>query len=199
MNYHLLMEDTIKNLQKDKPRLILHSCCAPCSTHVLSELTRYFSVTLYYYNPNIYPQEEYLKRKAEQLSFAALVYGNAVAVMDDDYLHDDFLKVISGLGEEKEGGERCKKCIDMRIKNTAEKAKAHGFDFFTTTLTVSPHKNADFINTAGFSAEKDIASGITKYLPADFKKRGGYLNSTNLSKKYGLYRQNYCGCEYSIW
>lgn len=189
-NYDKMMqEEFVRGAGK---KLLLHSCCAPCSSYCLSEAAPHFSTTVFYYNPNIDCAEEYEKRKAEQIRF--LKETNLAAFFDCDYESEAFYKAVKGYEGEKEGGARCEKCFRLRLERTAKIAKEHGFDYFATTLTVSPLKNAKIINQIGFELEKQY--GVT-YLPSDFKKRGGYLKSTELSKTYNLYRQNYCGCIFS--
>ena len=190
VNYDKLMQEELKGAQ-DK-RLLLHSCCAPCSSHCLSELSPQIGVTVLYYNPNLDCAEEYEKRKREQIRF--LRETGLADFLDCGYAPEDFLSAVCGLEEEKEGGARCAVCFRLRLERTAREAKARGFDYFATTLTVSPLKNAKLINTIGFAVAEE--AGV-KYLPSDFKKRGGYLHSVQLSEEYGLYRQDYCGCAFS--
>ena len=190
VNYDKLMQEELKGAQ-DK-RLLLHSCCAPCSSHCLSELSPQIGVTVLYYNPNLDCAEEYEKRKREQLRF--LRETGLADFLDCDYAPEDYLFSVRGLEEEKEGGARCAVCFRLRLERTAREAKARGFDYFATTLTVSPLKNAKLINTIGFAVAEEVG---VKYLPSDFKKRGGYLHSVRLSEEYGLYRQDYCGCAFS--
>lgn len=191
VNYELEYEKICKSLNK-KPKLLLHSCCAPCSSSVLERVCQNFDVTIFYYNPNIYPQDEYLKRKAEQVKLCKILN---IDILDCDYNERDFLDNIKGLECEIEGGARCNKCFLIRLDKTAIVAKQNHFDYFGTTLTVSPHKNEQIINQIGKSLQEkyDIL-----YLFADFKKHNGYLNSIKLSKEYNLYRQNYCGCRFSL-
>ena len=179
---------------EEKPRLLLHSCCAPCSSHCLSVLAPLAKVSVLYFNPNIYPREEYEKRKSEQKRLIESAFPE-VELLDADYDHDAFLRAAAGLEEEREGGARCEKCFRLRLERAAREAKAGGFDLFATTLTVSPHKNAPLINAIGL--EEGEKAGV-EFLPSDFKKRDGYLHSVRLSEKYALYRQNYCGCEFSL-
>lgn len=179
---------------EEKPRLLLHSCCAPCSSHCLSVLTPLAKVSVLYFNPNIYPREEYEKRKSEQKRLIESAFPE-VELLDADYDHDAFLRAAAGLEEEREGGARCEKCFRLRLERAAREAKAGDFDLFATTLTVSPHKNAPLINAIGL--EEGEKAGV-EFLPSDFKKRDGYLHSIRLSEKYALYRQNYCGCEFSL-
>ena len=190
VNYDKLMQEELKGAW-DK-RLLLHSCCAPCSSHCLSELSPQIGVTVLYYNPNLDCAEEYEKRKREQLRF--LRETGLADFLDCDYAPEDYLFSVRGLEKEKEGGARCAVCFRLRLERTAREAKARGFDYFATTLTVSPLKNAKLINTIGFAVAEEVG---VKYLPSDFKKRGGYLHSVRLSEEYGLYRQDYCGCAFS--
>lgn len=179
----------------EKKKLLLHSCCGPCSTSVIERLKEDYNLTIFYYNPNIYPQEEYKKRLATQKEYLTKSKQNIV-VIDGTYADNPlFEKEFSGLENCLEGGARCEKCLYLRIKKTAEYAKNNGFDVFTTTLSVSPHKNAKLINELGekFSKEYNI-----EFLESDFKKKDGFLISTKLSKQYNLYRQQYCGCKYSL-
>ena len=182
-----------------KKKLLLHSCCGPCSSTAIFELSQNYDVTIFYYNPNIYPEEEYLKRKNEQLKLVEKINneGNIkIQVLDVEYDPENYETVVCELTNEKEGGARCSVCFKLRLDKTASTAKAKGFDLFATTLTVSPHKNAQLINAIGEEISKfnDI-----EYLPTDLKKKDGYKRSIEYSKKYDLYRQNYCGCKYSIW
>lgn len=190
VNYDKLMQEELKGA-RDK-RLLLHSCCAPCSSHCLSELSPQIGVTVLYYNPNLDCAGEYEKRKREQLRF--LRETGLADFLDCDYAPEEYLAAVRGLEEEKEGGARCAVCFRLRLERTAREAKARGFDYFATTLTVSPLKNAKLINTIGFAVAEEVG---VKYLPSDFKKRGGYLHSVKLSEEYGLYRQDYCGCAFS--
>ena len=172
--------------------LLLHSCCAPCSSYCLGEVAKHFKTTVLYYNPNLDTEEEYEKRKAEQIRF--LRETGLAELLDCDYSPEDFEKIAAGYESEKEGGARCARCFRLRLEKTAQTAKQGGFDYFGTILTVSPLKNARLINEIGFALEQELG---VKYLPSDFKKRGGYLRSIELSKEHGLYRQDYCGCQYS--
>lgn len=175
-----------------KSRLLLHCCCAPCSSACLERLKDCFSVTVFFYNPNI-EDEEYFKRKNE---LVRLIDETGWAeILDCDHNTDEFYSAVKGLEKEKEGGERCKVCFSLRLAKTAEVAEREGFDYFTTTLTVSPLKDARLINSIG----GELAEGKrAKWLPSDFKKRDGYLRSLRLSERFGLYRQNFCGCVYSL-
>ena len=173
-------------------KLLLHSCCAPCSSYCLKETAKAFRVTVFYYNPNLDCEAEYVKRKSEQLRF--LRETGYADFLDCDYSPEEFAEAVEGYEQEPEGGARCSRCFRLRLEKTARAAKAGGFDYFGTTLTVSPLKNAALINEIGY--ELQDLYGV-KYLPSDFKKRGGYYESVALSKQYGLYRQHYCGCVYS--
>ena len=172
--------------------LLLHSCCAPCSSTCLERLKEVFHVTVLYYNPNIDEEEEYEKRKAEQIRF--LKETGWADCLDCDHEAEKFAQMAKGLEEEPERGKRCYACYALRLSKTAEIAKEKGFDYFATTLTLSPHKNADWLNEIG---EKEGGRYEVKYLFSDFKKQGGYYRSTELSAKYNLYRQDFCGCKYS--
>lgn len=187
MNYNLVMKQQINNLS-GKPKLLLHVCCAPCSSGVLPKLQSHFDITLFYYNPNTFPEDEYLLR-AEQ--FAKLTN---LPLIVCDYNHKEFLNSISGLEGEPEGGKRCENCIKLRMQQSFEYAKYNNFEFVTTTLSVSPHKNAEYINRIGIQLEKQYD---IPYLRADFKKENGFLDSIINSKKLDLYRQDFCGCEFS--
>lgn len=190
VNYDKRMQEELRGAQ-DK-RLLLHSCCAPCSSHCLSELSPQIGVTVFYYNPNLDCAEEYEKRKREQIRF--LRETGLADFLDCDYAPEDYISAVRGLEGEKEGGARCAVCFRLRLERTAREAKARGFDYFATTLTVSPLKNAKLINEIGFAVAEEVG---VPYLPSDFKKRGGYLHSVRLSEEYGLYRQDYCGCAFS--
>ena len=192
-NYQLEMEEEIKRLNGRRPTLLLHSCCGPCSSAVLERLVEFFDVTVLYYNPNIEPEEEYRHRLAEQERLLSLLPGD-VKLLPCDYDHDAFAAFAEGMADCPEGGDRCLACFALRLNETAKQAQAHGFEYFTTTLSVSPHKNADNVNRIGEAAGRQ--AGV-KYLFADFKKKNGYLRSLQLSKEYDLYRQDYCGCLYS--
>ncbi len=190
-NYDKEMLAIMENIPTGE-KLLLHSCCAPCSSACLERLKDTFSVTVLYYNPNIDEQLEYQKRKAEQIRF--LQETGWANVLDCDHDAQAFLTMAQGLEKEPERGKRCYLCYQLRLNKTAEAAKAQGFAWFATTLTLSPHKNADWLNELGEKAAKE--EGIN-YLPTDFKKRGGYPRSIELSDAYGLYRQDFCGCKYS--
>ena len=199
LNYHRELEKIIeKNLAEGrKPKLLLHCCCAPCSTHCLTTLSPYFKVTTYFFNPNIFPDLEYEQRKKELerlINSINLNSPNKINQLTAEYNPQDFFDVSKGVETAPEGGERCVKCFYMRLKSTAQKARDGGYEYITTTLTISPLKNAQLINEIGQQVAKE--EGV-KWLPTDFKKQNGYLNSIKLSERYGLYRQNYCGCVFS--
>lgn len=193
-NYSLICENILNNL-KEKKKLLLHSCCAPCSSYVISYLSNYFDITILYYNPNIYPYEEYKKRKDEQIKLINEIHTiNKLDIIDCDYDNELYDELIKGMENEPERGKRCRVCYLMRMEKTALIAKNNDYDYFCTTLSVSPYKNADWINEFGKELEKKYN---IKWLYSDFKKKDGYKESILLSKKYNLYRQNYCGCIYS--
>lgn len=193
-NYSVELEKILNNLDKT-PTLLLHSCCAPCSSYVLNYLTKYFKITVLYYNPNISPIEEYEKRKQEQIRLINEMDSiNPIDIMDCDYDNDKFEELIKGLEEEKEGGPRCFKCYRLRLEKTAMLAKQNNFDYFGTTLTVSPYKNSQKLNEIGSELEQIYK---IPYLYSDFKKKEGYKKSIEFSRTYNLYRQDYCGCIYS--
>jgi len=194
INYQKKMEDILNKLD-GVPRLLLHSCCAPCSSYVLTYLTKYFDITVIYYNPNIEPIEEYEKRKQEEIRFIEeMDKVHSVDLIDCDWEHDKFIDMSRGLEKEPERGKRCYKCYELRLRKTCEVAKEHNYDYFASTLTLSPYKNSDWVNEIGYNLEKEFN---IKYLCSDFKKNDGYKKSIELSKEYNLYRQNYCGCIYS--
>ena len=177
------------------PRLFLHSCCAPCSSYTLEYLSNYFDITVYYFNPNISPKEEFDKRFAEQKRLIdSLPAKNPIKLVLGKYNYDDFLQIARGYENVAEGGERCFRCYRMRLESTARIAKEQGFDYFCTTLSISPLKNSQKINQIGYEVAQQY--GI-KWLPSDFKKREGYKRSIELSKEYNLYRQSFCGCIFS--
>lgn len=194
INYDKKMWELLNN-QGGIKRLLLHSCCAPCSSACLEKLTPYFDITILYYNPNIEPYEEYLKRKEEETRFIKeFPHSNKIDILDCDYDHDRFMKIANGLEKEPERGKRCLKCYNLRMEYTAKKAEELGYDYFATTLTLSPLKDSQAINKIGYAISKRID---VSYLPSDFKKQNGYQRSIELSKEYNLYRQNFCGCIYS--
>lgn len=196
-NYGILLEKELEKIKADgrRPSLFLHSCCAPCSSYVLEYLTGYFDITLFYYNPNISPREEYAFR-AEELSrlCAEMPLERKPKIVVGEYENDVFLEKVRGLENEPEGGARCTVCYRLRLEKTAQMASSGGFDYFTTTLSISPYKDAERLNSIG-RALSDIY-GVA-YLFSDFKKKNGYKRSCELSQQYRLYRQNYCGCEFS--
>lgn len=194
-NYQLKLDEILAQLDGPKT-LLLHSCCAPCSSYVIEYLSNYFYITILYYNPNIEPLSEYEKRKNEEIRFIhEFKTKYPVTLMDIDYDNDLYHQVIKGLENEKEGGRRCDKCFYLRLDKTASLAKENNYDYFGTTLTVSPYKNSLLINEIGSNLSNKY--GI-KYLYSDFKKKEGYKRSIILSKEYNLYRQHYCGCKYSM-
>ncbi len=197
INYQKQLDILLNEIEGSNtpPSLLLHSCCAPCSSYVLEYLSDYFLITVYYFNPNIYPYEEYNKRMAEQKGLIQkLNTKNKIAFVEGDYKPDVFFEMARGHEAEVEGGERCFNCYKLRLNEAAVMAKKNGFDYFTTTLSISPYKNADKLNTIGRMLEDKYA---VKYLYADFKKKNGYKRSIELSGIYNLYRQDYCGCVYS--
>lgn len=179
-------------------KMLLHTCCAPCSTTTIERLSKDYDVTVLYYNPNIYPEEEYIKRKAEQIRYIKILNesGLNIKMLDCDYIQNEFFDAVKGFEEEPEGGKRCSVCFALRLDFVAKKAKELGYDIFATSLTVSPHKNAELINQIGTGLAQKY--GI-EYLESNFKKQDGYKRSIELSKQNNLYRQNYCGCKFSIW
>lgn len=194
-NYQKELEKVIDNIIKtgSKPSLLLHACCAPCSSYVLEYLTRYFDITLFYYNPNISPESEYLYRTSE-LHRLVKEMGVEVKIIDGEYEPWLFEDISKGLENEPERGARCMKCYRLRLEHSAQIAKEQGFDYFTTTLSISPMKNADALNSIGAALADKYG---VRYLFSDFKKREGYKRSIELSREYNLYRQNYCGCRFS--
>ena len=199
-NYQLELDRIIEEINDScVPTLLLHSCCAPCSTYVLEYLSKYFEITIYYYNPNIYPPEEFEYRMEEQSRFISEFMTNnpdvnPIHFIAGEYESDRFYEVSKGLENEPERGLRCTECFKLRLSETAKMAVDNGFDYFTTTLSISPHKDAELLNTLGEEIAKEY--GI-KYLYSDFKKKGGFLRSTEISKEYNMYRQDYCGCVFS--
>lgn len=191
MNYNEEMKMIINSLDHNYHKLLLHSCCGPCSSSVLERLNNHFDITVLYYNPNIEPKEEYEKRKSVQIR---LLNELNVKYLDIDYLNNEYHEKVKGFESEPENGKRCPLCYELRLEKTASLAKEHNFEYFGTTLTVSPHKPSAIINQIGLDLEKKY--GI-KFLVSDFKKEDGYKRSIELSKEYNLYRQNYCGCLYS--
>ena len=187
VNYDKLMNEQISSFGGTKPRLLLHCCCAPCSSAVIERLREFFEITFYYYNPNIFPEQEYNLRKEE---FKKL----NVDLVAEPYNHQEFVNIAKGMENEKEGGIRCRACIAQRMKQSFCYALKMGFDFVTTTLSISPHKDAKYINEVGEQLQQNFN---VKYLYADFKKQNGYLRSIQICKDLKIYRQDYCGCEFS--
>jgi len=197
MNYQKELDKIIEKITFETifPKLLIHSCCAPCSSYVLEYLSNYFNITVFYYNPNIFPEEEYTKRVEEQQKLITeLPLTNPVTFLQGDYKPEYFFDKVKGYESEPEGGERCFLCYEMRLLEAAKLAKQGNFAYFTTTLSISPLKNAAKLNEIGERLSKEY--GVA-YLPSDFKKKNGYRRSIELSKQYGLYRQNYCGCIFS--
>lgn len=192
-NYQREMEEEIKSLGGRRPRLLLHSCCGPCSSAVIERLAQHFDLTIYYYNPCIEPEAEYIRRLSEQTRLLSLLPGE-IPLLSCPYDHEAFAAFAEGMAHAPEGGERCLSCFGLRLNETARAAREQGFEYFTTTLSVSPHKNAENLNRIGKAAGEKYD---VKYLTADFKKKNGYLRSLQLSKEFDLYRQDYCGCLYS--
>ena len=199
INYQLKLDEIIKNIESrgERSKLLLQICCAPCGSYVLEYLTKYFDITLFYYNPNIYPKAEYDKRLGEIEKLLKLAdFCRDVKLIVGEYDDAAWLEYIKGTEQEREGGGRCTLCFDKRLEETAKLAKKLGSDWFCTTLTISPHKNAPLINEIGERLGEKYG---VPFLPSDFKKREGYKRSTELCEKYGIYRQNYCGCKFSMW
>ncbi len=197
VNYQVVMENEIKKLQEQKriPRLLLHSCCGPCSTYCIKSLSDYFHVTVYYYNPNIYPPEEYAHRAKEQERFISeFPTKYPVSFVEGKFDPQEFYQCVKGMEDLPEGGERCFRCYKLRLEDTVKYAKANHFDYFTTTLSISPLKNAQKLNEIGGALAE--AYGV-QYLFSDFKKKEGYKQSTLIAKEYNMYRQYYCGCVFS--
>ena len=194
-NYQLVLEKTIKELQKEgkRPSLLLHSCCGPCSSYVMEYLAQHFDITIFYYNPNIAPESEFRFRAKEQERLIGEM-GLGVKYQLGKYDPERFFALAKGLEDQPEGGERCFRCYRLRLEEAAKAAKDGGFDYFTTTLSISPHKNAQVLNELGKEISEEY--GIS-YLFSDFKKKNGYRRSCELSIEYNLYRQDYCGCPFS--
>jgi len=197
INYQLMTDKIIAALPEgERPKLLLHSCCGPCSSYVLEYLTKHFDILLHYYNPNIFPESEFEKRLAEQEKLLrSMPMQGKVILITQKYDHDEFLEAAAGLENEPEGGARCSECFRLRMEAAAKKALELGCDFFATTLSVSPHKNAGILNEIGEELENKYG---VRHLPADFKKREGYKRSIELAAEYDLYRQDYCGCEFAM-
>ena len=198
INYQKELEKLLAQLEAEQrvPSLLIHSCCAPCSSYVLEYLSEYFKITVFYYNPNIYPESEYTKRIAEQQKLIRdMEFRYPVSFLAGKYDKEKFYEMAAGMENLKEGGARCMKCYELRLSEAAGQAVAGGFDYFTTTLSISPMKNAQKLNEIGLRVGEEYG---VKYLVSDFKKKNGYKRSIELSKEYGLYRQDYCGCEFSM-
>lgn len=193
-NYAREMDKVLQSLDGRRPRLLLHACCGPCSSAVLEQLSRSFDITILYYNPNIWPPAEYHRREQELERFVAEAHPLGVKVVEDRYDPQEFYDAARGLENEPERGARCTACYKLRMRRAAQYAAENGFDWFTTTLSISPHKDAARINQIG----RELAAEFgVPHLPSDFKKKNGYLRSLQLSDQYGLYRQDYCGCVFS--
>lgn len=196
-NYQKELEKLIEAEKKAQrlPRLLLHGCCAPCSSYCLWYLSEYFQITLFFYNPNIFPEAEYACRLAEvRRLLTKLPLKHPVTLVEGVYDPESFFQIAKGLEELPEGQERCFRCYELRLRKAAEYARREHFDYFTTTLSISPHKNAEKINEIG---ERLAEEYQVRHLPSDFKKKGGYQKSIEFSRAYDLYRQNFCGCVYS--
>ena len=210
MNYQKQLEEVIKQEKNNRKKILLHSCCAPCSSYVLEYLREYFDITVFFYNPNISNAVEYEKRLQEEIKLIeaynkqvengdfenmnSTENARMIKIMEVGYEPSEFFEAVKGYEHCKEGGERCMECFRLRLGKTAKYAVDNGFDYFTTTLSISPHKNADMLNNAGKEAEEKYG---VRYLYSDFKKKNGYKRSCEISAEYGLYRQDYCGCIYS--
>ena len=198
MNYQLELEKILKNIIEENklPKLLLHACCAPCSSYVLEYLSKYFEITILYYNPNIYPETEYLRRKEELEKFLIeFKCINKVELVQMNYDQKEYYQAIKGLETLGEKSKRCYNCYKLRMERACLYAKNNNFDYFTTTLSISPYKVSSWINEIGENLGKEYN---IKYLYSDFKKKNGYKRSLELSRKYNLYRQDYCGCKFSI-
>ena len=198
INYQKELEKLLTQFEAEQrvPTLLIHSCCAPCSSYVLEYLSEYFKITVFYYNPNIYPESEYTKRIAEQQKLIRdMKFRYPVSFLAGEYDKEKFYEMAAGMEDLKEGGARCMKCYELRLSEAARQAVAGGFEYFTTTLSISPMKNAQKLNEIGLRVGEEYG---VKYLVSDFKKKNGYKRSIELSKEYGLYRQDYCGCEFSM-
>lgn len=197
INYQEKLDELLEIIKASnkKPKLLLHACCAPCSSYVLEYLNNYFDITVYYYNPNIYPKEEFLRRKEELKKFLKQYkISNKISFIEEDYNESDYYNAVNGLENLGEKSKRCYECYKFRLKKAANYAKENNYDYFTTTLSISPYKVSSWINEIGIELEKNYK---IKYLYADFKKKNGYKRSLELSRIYNLYRQEYCGCVYS--
>lgn len=198
VNYQRELDRLIKQFESENrvPTLLIHSCCAPCSSYVLEYLSQHFEITVFYYNPNIYPESEYTMRILEQQKLIRdMKFKHPVSFLAGKYDRERFYAMAAGMEDLREGGARCMKCYELRLTEAARKAAAGNFDYFTTTLSISPMKNAQKLNEIGLRVGNEY--GVA-YLVSDFKKKNGYKRSIELSKEYGLYRQDYCGCEFSL-
>ena len=195
-NYQKELDRIIQKRGQKTPRVLLHSCCGPCSSAVLEYITQYFDVTLLWYNPNLYPKEEFDRRFKTQVELIEKMgLADKVDILAEPWKSEDYYRRVKGLENEPEGGKRCAECFRLRLLETSRLAKHYGYDYFCTTLTLSRHKDAVLINTIG----EEIAKAVgVSWLPSDFKKRNGENRSIELSEQYGLYRQLYCGCEFSL-
>lgn len=196
INYKLKMDAEIENIKKTgaKPKLLLHACCAPCSSAVLEQLCKFFEITLFFYNPNISPESEFVFRLEELNRLTAEMNLRDIEIIAPTYDNSEFEDIAKGMENIPEGGARCEKCYRLRLERSVAYAKENGFDYVTTTLSISPYKNAQWLNEIGLELADKYG---TKYLCSDFKKGEGYKRSCALSAEYNLYRQNYCGCKYS--
>lgn len=197
VNYQLILDNVIKDIEKEDkvPTLLLHSCCAPCSSYVLEYLSQYFKITIFFYDPNIYPEEEYRRRvKEQQRLISELSPKYKIDFIEGKYDTETFYDISKGFEKEREGGERCFRCYNLRLREAAKLCKEGGYDYFTTTLTISPYKNSAKLNDIGKKLEEEYG---VKYLFSDFKKKNGYKRSIELSTEHNLYRQDYCGCVFS--
>lgn len=197
INYQMKLDKIINDIKNEEyvPTLLLHSCCGPCSSYVLEYLSKYFSITVFYYNPNIYPSNEYWYRVEEQQKIIDLTSAkNSINLITGKYDVERFYNMTKGMEDMSEGGHRCHLCYEMRLREAAKIAQKENFDYFTTTLTISPHKNSQVLNRIGEKVAKEFG---VNHLPSDFKKNNGYKRSVEITREAGLYRQDYCGCEYS--
>lgn len=197
INYQNILDETLREVEKREtpPRLLLHSCCGPCSTYVLEYLSAYFEITVYYYNPNIYPPEEYRFREAEQEHLIGVLPARyPIHFQAAPYDPETYFQAVQGMEDLPEKGSRCTVCFRLRLEQAARFAKSHGFDYFTTTLSLSPHKNSQLLNTIGGELAEEFG---VPYLFSDFKKKNGFKRSTELTATFGMYRQDYCGCLFS--
>lgn len=196
INYDLKLQEELKKIKDSRPSLLLHVCCGPCSSNVIKELCQHFQITIYYSNSNIYPQEEYQRRFHELLLFVQKFnkdFHQEIRVIEDPYNHPEWMSHLYPLKEFPEGSLRCRLCYSLRMRKTFDYAKINHYDYWTTVLSVSPHKNSQWINEIGDQWQSDAP----RFLYADFKKNNGYLKSTQMTKEYNMYRQNYCGCMFS--